>query len=156
MKALLRGLFVAVIILVLTAQMIRSGRTSVPGDRLAELTARLQRLDIETKPGPGSDMLAGRTPHCAQPIYATPLRIDGAEDETVRFLRTPEFVTRFVYLGEQYPAPATATAISRYAWATVLFHAGLRPHRPSPHLVFVALPQDCPALANLDWASLSP
>jgi hypothetical protein len=156
MKTMLRLGFVALMIIGLASQFIRSERSTAPGNRLEELRRRLQQLDFQIDSGQTLDMLIGRSPLCTRPIYAASLRIDGSEDETVQTLRTSKYVTRFVYLGAEYATPARGRVLGRYVWATFLFNIGLRSDRPRPTLAFVALPQDCPELTNLNWTTISP
>jgi hypothetical protein len=154
MKPLLRFSYLALIILGVTIQFTRGQHGDAAGDPKAALADGLRRLGVQADPTTETDILTASSPDCAQPIHATLLRIDGADDDrSHRFIASDE-VSRYIYLGlvGQRPDQAVTT---RWIFASVLFAVGWRSARPPEALVLIALPRACPWLATRDWATLS-
>jgi hypothetical protein len=156
MKNLLRALFVALIALGLASQAIRAGRVNDDTEPMAALARRLASLGVETVATPSASVLIGRSKLCDQPVAVALSTIDGAEDESEPSPSGPDVEVRYVFLGSVGARPTRARLIGDWAWATIRFHAGLRPTKPSGRLVTVAWPRGCAGLAGLDWTTLSP
>lgn len=154
MTRLLRGLFVLLIMLGVASQGIRASR-GVAEDDSALLIRHLADLGVHAMPIANSDVLMGQTPLCAQPMLVAPLATSGAEDEVPGGLSKHEFIIRYSYLGEVEAQPSELWLTVRWAWASILFDAGLRPNPPPIRLIMVSLPRSCPGLMSVDWSTLS-
>jgi hypothetical protein len=155
MKRLVRALFVLLIMLGVASQSIRASRGLAENDRAPFLTQRLADLGVRVTRLATRDVLMGQTPLCVRPMLIAPLTTSGAEDEVTGGLSKHEFMIRYIYLGEVEAQPSELWLTVRWAWASILFDAGLRPNPPPMHLVMVALPQSCPGLTSVDWSTLS-
>jgi hypothetical protein len=155
MKALVRGVFVALIVLGLASQALRASRSAAIAAPAEVLIGRLGHLHVTATPIAGSNWLLARSAGCGRPYAVGWMRADGAENEATRQLAKPEIEARYVYLGAVGTHPPTRQRL-RWGWATLRFSAGLRATRPPGEMVVVAFPRECPALGAMDWASLSP
>ena len=156
MKAMLRCGYLALIVLGIAIQVTHGQTATINTDPMAALAAGLRRLKIEPGAPTPDGILTGHTPSCGQPITATVLRIDGADDERVRDLRLDDRLLRYVFLGSVYETRNSFGIAGRWIWASALFNLGLRSSRPAPRLVLVVLPRACPEVAALAWTILSP
>ncbi len=155
MTLLLRGLFVALAVLVLAAQVAR-GRADTAADRPADPAAALAALGLSPVPAPLPGTLAATVAGCPQPVTLAWVDFNGLGQAVVRALLTWPGTPRFVYLGFVGARAAPAPIAARWAAASLLHVVGLRPGEVPRAVVLVVLPPACPELAGLDWSRLSP
>jgi hypothetical protein len=156
MKTLLRTSFVVLIGLGLASQALRASRGEAAIDPQGALIARLGQMRIETTAIPESRLLMARSPQCEQPFLVGPLRSDGAENETIGRLSSPDILVRYAYLGAVDAHLSAIRQFIRWARATLLFTVGLRAAGPPPDVIVVAFPRACGVLEATNWAWLSP
>ncbi|HVY15405.1 MAG TPA: hypothetical protein VHB27_09260 [Rhodopila sp.] len=156
MKTILRMGFATLIVLTLLIQATRGQRGDADADPRDALVSELQRMDIATRASTQEGTIDGQAPHCARPLHAMLLRIDGADDERLKGLDPEADQIRYIYNGIVSDRRDWAGVMARSALGSASFVLGLRSSRPRPDLVVVSLPRACPGLATLDWARLSP
>jgi hypothetical protein len=145
------------LILLGAALQVHAVRLTDPGvNEATSLTAPLSALGLRGV-GPDADgLITATAPGCAVPFRIGMFFMTGGEDTAAAALLGPSVRPRYVYLGlvseRDHRWPLYAWRVLGSAAATL----GLR-SKPAPkRLVLVALPEACPQLANLDWATLSP
>ena len=159
MTLLLRGVFAALAVLVLAAQVVRSGADAAagrPADAAAALAAAFPALGLRPAPPPVPGTLAGVAVGCLQPVTLAWVDFNGLGQATASALLTRPGEPRFVYLGFVGARAAPAPIAARWAAASLLHVLGLRAGEVPREVVLVMLPPACPELAGLDWSKLSP
>jgi len=156
MKALMRLGWITLIVLGITIQFTRGRRSDADSDLLASLAAGLGQLNLQTEGPNAVGILTGHSKSCDQPLHVMLVGIDGAEDEWLGGISQSNSTLRYVYLGSVGETRDRSAMFRRWIWASVLFTVGLRPAKPRPKFVLVALPRACPELATLRWSVLSP
>ena len=163
MTLVLRGVFAALAVLVLAAQVARSGAEAVadhPADAAAAFAATFAAtfaaLGLRPVPPPVPGTLAGVAAGCGQPVSLAWVDFNGLGQAAARALLTLPGEPRFVYLGFVGARAAPAPIAARWATASLLHVLGLRAGDVPREVVLVMLPPACPQLAGLDWSRLSP
>lgn len=156
MKILLRLCFVSLMIFGLASQCAAGRVGVVAADAQGRLFDGLKRLDLQIEHATTDDVLTARSRSCKAPIQLTLSRIDGADDDTLAQLRSPDDSVRYIYLGSVEAKRSQPSIMLRWLQAHILFVLGLRPLDAPSQLVFVVLPGTCPDLAALPWSALSP
>ncbi len=155
MTLAVRGLFVALAVLVLAAPVARSGADAAAGSALplaAAVAALGLRPAAPVVPGTLAAMAAG----CGQAVTVAAADFNGLGQETVRAALALPGDRRFVYLGLVAGQARVAAIAARWAAASLLHVLGLRRGDVPRQVVLVMLPPACPGLAALDWSRLSP
>ncbi len=155
MKQFLRAVFVGLGLLVVAAQAARFGADARTAPR-AGLEAALRSLGLTVEPAPASGVVTAAARGCDAPVRLTEIRFDGlGRAATSELLEAPSR-RRFVYLGQVGDRFDRLAVVRRWAFASALRAIGLRDGDVPDEVVVVSMPLECPVLADLDWASLSP
>ena len=155
MKPLLRGLFAALLILMLAAQAARISRTAQP-DESANLPDGLTRLGSRVQAEPVSERLTAIFPGCPVPVTVARIGLGGATNDALAVLPALDAEPRYAYLGFVGARLDWATVAGRWAAASALAVLGLRHSSVPISVVLVMVPTACPGLVALDWSVLSP
>ena len=155
MRLLPRGVFAALALLVLAAQ-IMAIRADMVTPEAPNLGAGLVGLGLRPAPSPAPDLLAATAPGCAEPLLLTLVDFNGVGQAAGQGLLDRPGVPRVVYLGFVGTHAGTATIMGRWAVASLLRLLGLRAEPAPQRVVLVMLPTACPDLRELDWSRLSP
>jgi hypothetical protein len=153
MKALLRAIFVVLLILTLSMQTIRVVRQSRLDD-VAALSDGLVKLRAKIITASSPDQIVAELPGCSQPLIIARVSFAGA-NEAMLNVPVGKLEQRYIFLGEIATRLNFAELLSHWAEAAALAALGLRPAVPAT-LVQVLLPKECPDLVGRDWSVLSP
>ncbi len=155
MKALLRAVFIGLVVLTLAAQAARIV-TEPAMEQASGLDAGFAALGLQLVAPALPGTLAALAPDCAEPLTLATVDRNGHGYGTARALLDWPGEPRFVYLGF-VGAHANAVSIAlRWAAASFLRLVGLRQLPVPRDVVLVMLPASCPRLPELDWSALSP
>jgi hypothetical protein len=156
MKVLVRVAFALLILLGLREHVVWSKLLHTGTDRMEELATDAAELGLRNAGPDESGLIRATASGCPLPVTLGLFALDGGEDASAAELHGPSMRPRYIYLG------SVAEQVDRlHLWglwlrANVKALLGLRQTRVPTKLVLAVLPEDCPHLAKLDWAKLSP
>jgi hypothetical protein len=93
---------------------------------------------------------------CAVPIRIGMIAAPGIEPSQAALLSGPGLRTRYIYLGLVIERPAAWRLYMRWLQGDLAALVGLRSRNAPVYMVAVAVPEVCPHLADIAWATLSP
>jgi hypothetical protein len=156
MKVLVRVGFVLLILLGLREQIVWFRLLHTGTDPMEALIAGTAKLGLRSTGPNASGLITATAAGCPLPVTLGYFALDGGEDASAAELLRPSVQPRFVYLGSVAERIDHLLLWRRWLRANVEALLGLRQNRVPRKLVLALLPQDCPHLAKLDWAALSP
>jgi hypothetical protein len=154
MKALLRTIFVVLLILTLATQTIRIARQSQSED-VAALSDGLVKLRAKVITAPSPDQIVAEVPGCSQPLIISRVSFAGT-NEAMLNVPVEKWGQRYIYLGTVDSRLDFAKLLSRWVKSAALATLGLRKTAAPGSVVQVLLPKECPDLIDRDWSVLSP
>ncbi len=156
MTFLVRSAFVFLILLSVTTQALWIRLAAPATDSIGGLSAPLAGLGLRNDGPDENGLITATTPDCALPVTVSLLNINGVDDAVADDMLGTANRPVYVYLGSFDKKPTWLELDKSWLRATIAALTGHRLFRAPGHLVLAALPQECPQLATLNWAVLSP
>ena len=156
MRWVLRGVLSGLLVATVLAQVARSTDVDAPAEDYAVLVYQLVTLAQWADVSHEAGVLRATASGCRNPVMITYVNADGRGSEAARALLGADVVVRYVYLGAVVDKLASIAVAGRWATASALAALGLRRAGVPRNAIVVALPRECPQLAELDWSALSP
>jgi hypothetical protein len=155
-KILIRIAFVLLILLSAVGQLqaIRRDNPDVGG--AASLSAPLAALGLRITAPNEDGVISATAADCAVPIRIGMIAAPGIEPSQAALLSGPGLRTRYIYLGLVIERPAAWRLYMRWLQGDLAALVGLRSRNAPVYMVAVAVPEVCPHLADIAWATLSP
>jgi hypothetical protein len=155
-KILIRLAFVLLILLSAVGQLQALRRDNPDAGIAASLSAPLAALGLRTTAPNEDGVILATAPDCPVPFRVGTIAAPGIELAQAALLSGPGVRTQYIYLGLVIERPDAWRVYKRWLQGGLAALVGLRSTNPPMYMVVAAIPEACPHLADLDWATLSP
>jgi hypothetical protein len=156
MKILLRLAFVLLILLSAIGQLQALRRNNPDTGDAASLTAPLAALGLRSTAPDADGVISATAPDCPVPVRIGTIAAPGIEPSQAALFSGPGARTHYIYLGLVIERPAAWRLYMRWLQGDMAALVGLRSRNAPVYMVAAAMPDECPHLADIAWATLSP